>query len=372
MNKLKQTIISSLINYKGFKTKRKIVVFESDDWGSIRMPSVEVFNKLKKAGIPVEKSSYCKFDSLESNTDLEMLFEVLMCFKDEHGNHPIITANTVVANPDFEKIKASEFNEYHYEPFTETLTKYPNHNKVFDYYKLGIKEGIFFPQFHGREHVNVVMWLNLLKENNPDFLLAFENNMWGLSNDIFPKFGKSIQATFDSNNHVFLENSIQSGLALFEQLFGYKSESFIANNFIWDSNLNNILNQNGVKHLQGMKYQLLPLNELNSRKKIRHFQGEKNSYLQTYSIRNCGFELTENAYGIKKTLADISNAFFWNKPAIISTHRLNFMGELNEKNRKENLLLFKTLLYEILKKWSNVEFMNTIQLRETMINLCVE
>jgi hypothetical protein len=94
--------------------------------------------------------------------------------------------------------------------------------------------------------------------------------------------------------------------------------------------------------------------------------------LQTYLIRNCGFELTENGYGINKTLADISSAFFWNKPAIISTHRLNFMGELNYKNRNENLKLFKCLLSEILKKWPNVEFMNTVQLGKKYNNICVE
>ncbi len=372
MNKLKQSISSSLINYKGFKTKRKIIVIESDDWGSIRMPSVEVYNKLKAAGIPVNKSAYCRFDALESNTDLEMLFEVLMKFKDEKGNHPIITANTVVANPDFEKIKATEFNEYHFEPFTETLKKYPNHDRVFDYYKLGIKEGIFFPQFHGREHLNVKLWLSLIKEKNPHFLLAFENNMWGLSTDVFPSMKISIQATFDSNDHIFLKDSIQSGLALFEQLFGFQSESFIANNFIYDSSLNKTLNQNGVRYLQGMKYQLLPLNGSPTRKKNRHFQGEKNSFSQTYLIRNCGFEVTENGFDIKKTMFEIENAFFWNKPAIISAHRINFMGELNDKNRKENLSLFETLFFEILKRWPNIEFMNTIQLGKLIDNVCVE
>jgi hypothetical protein len=35
------------INLRGWKTKRKIVVIESDDWGSIRMPSPESFNSSK-------------------------------------------------------------------------------------------------------------------------------------------------------------------------------------------------------------------------------------------------------------------------------------------------------------------------------------
>ena len=70
---IKQTISRNLLNFSGWRTTRKIVVIESDDWGSIRMPSRKVFQILSANGIPVEKSSYCKFDCLESNLDLEIL-----------------------------------------------------------------------------------------------------------------------------------------------------------------------------------------------------------------------------------------------------------------------------------------------------------
>ena len=36
----------NLLNFRGWTTKRKIVVIESDDWGSIRMPSKNIFKKL--------------------------------------------------------------------------------------------------------------------------------------------------------------------------------------------------------------------------------------------------------------------------------------------------------------------------------------
>ena len=39
----KQTITHNLLNIPGWNTKRRIVVFESDDWGAIRMPSKAVF-----------------------------------------------------------------------------------------------------------------------------------------------------------------------------------------------------------------------------------------------------------------------------------------------------------------------------------------
>ena len=152
-----------LSNLPGWSTNRKIVVIESDDWGSIRMPSREVYDKLLKAGIRVDRCPYNRYDSLASEEDLSALFEILTQFRDKNGKQPAITANTVVANPDFEKIQASGFKEYFYEPFTETLKKHPAHQNSFNLWTQGMSEGIFQPQFHGREHVNLPLWLSLLQ-----------------------------------------------------------------------------------------------------------------------------------------------------------------------------------------------------------------
>ena len=43
--KLKQIISHNLLNIPGWRTKRKLVVIESDDWGAIRMPSKEIYNQ---------------------------------------------------------------------------------------------------------------------------------------------------------------------------------------------------------------------------------------------------------------------------------------------------------------------------------------
>ena len=72
MNKYKEHILQNIINTFGYKTNRKIVVFESDDWGSIRMPSKLAYSNLLKKGIGVDKSYlYDTLDSLEKKEDLE-------------------------------------------------------------------------------------------------------------------------------------------------------------------------------------------------------------------------------------------------------------------------------------------------------------
>ena len=67
-----------LYNIPGWHTKRHLVVIESDDWGSIRMPSREVYDEFLRRGIRVDRDPYCRYDRLESREDMSRLFEVLL------------------------------------------------------------------------------------------------------------------------------------------------------------------------------------------------------------------------------------------------------------------------------------------------------
>ena len=361
LNKVKKEIQLAHLNLLGRISSDPVLIIESDDWGAIRMPNLNVYSKLKKNGISVESSIYCKYDQLESNEDFDLLINLLSGIKNSNGKNPIITANYVVANPDFDKIKHADFNEYFYESIEETYKKTKGSENLLKKVKQAQSENLVLTQFHGREHVNVPLWLELLKSNN-DFLFAFNLGLWGLSKDVFPTMKKSIQATYDTIDDNYAKESIQTGLILFEKIFGFKSKTFIANNYTWSESLNNVLLENGVTHLQGMKYQLLPLEHNENRGRIRRFSGQKNSLGITYGIRNCTFEPTEMGDTVKSTMHQISRSFMYKKPAIISTHRVNFSGGLDFKNRDLNLRNFETLLKSIVKKWPNIVFLSSSEL----------
>jgi len=372
---IKKKIESNALNYKGWSTDRKLIVFESDDWGSIRMANAAAFQAIKNLGIPVDKSPYCLYDCLESEDDVEALFNLLLKYKDANGHNPVITANIVVGNPDFKKIEESGFSKYFYETFTETYKEYTGSQNVLNLLHNGTKENIIVPQFHGREHVNVALWLLLLQQKDPVFLKAFEYKMWGISNDVYTKCSKSIQATFDIDSPAelpFLHDSFTEGAKLFQSVFGFKAKSFIPNNFVWPQKLNNVLLDNEIEYIQGMKYQLLPktISEKN-RKKLRRYNGleEKTGLINT--VRNAQFEPSlwansKKADAVNRTLWEIKNAFFWKKPAVISIHRINFAGGLSRNNRESNLKLFDNLLSQILKRWPGVEFLSSVKLGESI------
>jgi len=371
LKSLKNTISGNLMNIPGWRTNRKIVVIESDDWGSIRMPSKKAYDELYNIGIPVNKSPYCRFDAIETGEDFYQLFDVLKKFRDKNGICPVITTNTVVANPDFKRIKESGYTKYYYEPFTSTYKRYKYCQDSWQAFKTGINKGFLKPQLHGREHVNVNYWLSLLQSNNEIFLKCFSLHLWGLSNDVIPTKTPLIQATFDidkRDNLDFLEQSIKEGQEIFKSHFGFISKSFIPNNFIFPLELMPALKKNGIDILQGMKYLLLPKYNSNYRSKIRRYQGQLNQFRILDLIRNCSFEPSVLGgsvdKSIKQCMTQIDNAFFWKKPAIISMHRLNFMGSFSKANRKNNLQGLETLLTQITNKYDSVEFMSSDKLGE--------
>lgn len=354
-------------NYRGWRTTRKIVVIESDDWGSICMPSNSIYQKLLQKNIRLDNCPYATYDSLASEEDLSLLFSVLSDFRDQKGNHPVITANTVMMNPDFKKIEKSGFAEYYNEPFTDTLKNYSAHEKSFDIWKQGMADRLFFPQFHGREHINSKAWLQALQDENSLYRSVFDDEVCWLGPKQNPGNRVSIRATYDTEEAEDLEThkrNIREGLEGFKTLFGYTSESFIAPNFIWHPGLNQTLSENGVYYIQGMKYQKLPLLGNQKRDAIRHFQGEQNNSGQHFLIRDCVFEpsqFPENHDNIGECLKGIKDAFFWKKPAIITAHRLNFIGYIHPENRNRNLKQFRGLLEAIVKTWPDVEFMTSVE-----------
>ena len=363
MMTLKQAITHNLLNIPGWRTKRKIVVIESDDWGAIRMPSRSIYNKLLLEGYRVDKNCYEKYDSLATEKDLSALFDVLRKYTDKNGNHPIITANCVVANPDFEKIKLNNFLNYYYEPFTDTLKRYKGCENSFELWKQGMHEGLFKPQFHGREHLNVARWMKFL-QTDTDTRHVFDHGLMGLfpkGDDIENNFQRALDDSFYKGQSYW--NLLAEGLELFEKIFGYKSKSFIAPCYTWNPNIEERLFEMGVIGIQGMLYQRVP-----GGKSIRHWMGNRNSLGQIYSIRNAFFELTENNRidNEDDCLYRIKCAFRWFKPAIISSHRINFIGSIHEENRNSNLRKFDNLLSRIIHQWPDVEFMSSDQLFELM------
>lgn len=332
------------------------------------MPDKATYDILISHGIRADVCPFMKNDSLASEKDLTELFNVLTSFVDKHGHHPVITANCVLANPDFDRIRDSGFTEYYYENFTDTLKRYPDHSSSFNLWKKGIENGLFFPQFHGREHLNIKRWLNALKENLPLTRFAFDLRLFGISTTVSAEIKRSYLAAFDSddgNDELYLQGIIGDGIRLFNEIFDYNPVSFIAPNYVWNSKIEKTLSSYNVQYIKGLRKQIIPDTSSGTGYKLKpHFTGQLNPDKQLYIVRNCFFEpsLETANDSVLSCLSQIQNSFLWRRPAVISTHRVNYIGSIVPMNRERGLKKLNELLTGIKQRWPDAEYLTSSEL----------
>lgn len=356
------------VAWRGFHTERHLVVIESDDWGSIRMPSAEVYRKLQKAGDHPENDAFLRNDCLENVTDLTALFAVLTSTKDKNGSPAVVTANFAMANPDFDKIDPIN-GTYFFELFTDTYKRYYPDQDVFSCVQDGIKSSCFVPQLHCREHMNVNRWMSDLKQQKSDTVLAFQNHMIGIGAAFSQENPFGYMDAFNSNftSGAELSNIVHEAMGIFENTFGKKSETFVASCFVWDDSLEKSLAGVGVRGIQSGCWQNIPvgIENGNAMKRRLRFLGQKNRIGQVYTVRNCAYEpaYQQNPTKSAKECYDqIMRAFRNRKPAIINSHRFNYIGSINRENACENLKGLSWLLHTIMKNIPDVEFISTPEL----------
>ena len=365
--KTKNELSSLFINLRGKLTRDKIVVFESDDWGAIRTSNSTSLRMLEKFNVQVQKCHYTKYDALASAEDLQAFLGVLYKIRNREGKHPVVTINTIVANPDFDKIKESDYSNYFWEDFKTSLQKYPEHFDSYLLWQEGISNGIFHPQFHGREHLNISRWMTALQKGDEVTRRAFDLRICGLSSHIVSENRATHLAAFDGGDKEIRYNRaniVKEGLQIFNDIFGYSSQSMIAPNYVWNDEIEEAAYCRGVKYIQGSNAQRISKDFRDKQQIKRHYTGQKNKRDQYYLVRNCHFEPSSNPKKdwVDSCLSEINMAFTMRKPAIISTHRVNYIGFIETKNRDANLPRLESLLKQIVKRWPDVKFMTSDQL----------
>lgn len=362
---LKETIFGNLKNMFGPKTRRKIVVFSVDDYGNVRLDSAAARANLDAAGLKIY-SRFDKLDTLETKADLEQLYEVLASVKDKNQNPAVFTPFALPCNIDFEKMESEDYREFHYETLPETYLKLAAKNpQAYDgawaLWQEGIANGLMKPQFHGREHLNLSIFNDQLQKRDPQLLTALQNRSFtSISDEGYPTMQST--AAFDfwdaAENEKFVP-ILKDGLNQFEQVYGYRSNHFTPPVYSIHHSLFATLKQNGIDYIdlglvrkehQGFgKYK----SEIN-------YTGKQTPEDLSIIVRNVVFEPTEDRGidWVAFTMKQIEAAFRWNKPANISSHRVNFCGHIDPGNREKGLSALKKLLGEIVKKWPDVEFMS--------------
>lgn len=351
-----------ILDLKSKKTSKKIIIIESDDWGSIRNYSLKSKNNLIKNGI-LFKDAYEKYDCLESEEDIEKLFNVLRKYKDKNGNNPIFTANFAVANPNFKKIRENCFQDYYYETIDVTYKNYYGNNNILKKISEGIEKKLFIPQLHCREHLNVEEWMDLLRNKDITELELFNNNTIGISNGRNNRYSLMDEFSHFKYKGSYRKN-MEDAINIFLNIFGYNTNSFIASCYTWDNEIEEILKENKIDIIQGGYRQNISLYKKEKLKFKYHYMGQQNKKRQIYMVRNCIFEPTKDIINnddktVEKCIKQIDRAFKHKLPAVICSHRMNYVSGICLENRENSLKQLDKLLNNILEKYPDVEFYST-------------
>lgn len=345
---------------------KPLIAFQSDDWGSQRIP------KGAESNMKLDyQNEFIEFDTLEDESDLANLKFVLESLNIN------FTLNIVSGNPNFDKIKLNNFQTYYAQGLNQSYSYYGlNQNLINEQWTNIAESKLFDLQFHSREHVNSTFWLKALQTNDHLAKTAFEFGFWGLSTEYTRKNRKSFMATWDEYPESNDALNFESGINLFQDYFKKKPISFAPNNYIFPINSLQLLENNGIKSIQCREYLIQPqsYNFIKYRKKIPRKMGqkEKGSKDIISIVRNVQFEPSKDLFfkrrnqpfsaQIDSAAKQIQKAVEHNIPVVIDTHRVNYVGGRSEENREYGLSQLKKLVWRIQENYPKAEFISTSEL----------
>src|SRR5690606_3765047 len=152
-------------------------------------------------------------------------------------------------------------------------------------------KGYLYPQFHGREHINIAFWLDELRMGNPYFRKAFDLNCFGIDAPTVGKHRANLMAAYEYDNEIqkhFVLDSIAEGMKMFEQQFGFPSQTVVAPRHVWNDEIEYVYQKVGATGIQSALNQLVPIT--NGYKHRVHFTGKHNKTTKlSYLVRTAYF-----------------------------------------------------------------------------------
>jgi hypothetical protein len=341
-----------LSRWSDWRCSEPLVVFESDDWGMKRKECTQIVSKYG----PV--SEWANEDS-ETIDDLEGLFTVLDQFRGRNDRPPCITANFIVANPDYESIERSGFTKY-YDKFIDETEP----GEIFKKYNEGIRRRVFYPQYHGRRHVSATAFVSDLKENPEGARELLKAGCYGASSLLKGQNWRYHSEYLDwGQKKIIPYDEILKDLgesnSFFERHFGYTPKSTIPPHYIFTDETERAWREAGIKFIQGTGYRLV---QSGNEKKIRsQYMGQKSKHGLIYMIRTIKFEPREGRnQGAIEAAKNVPSLVKSGIPIVIDTHRINYTG----MHKKQGLSELRKFL-EYLMQYDPM-FITSVELGEAI------
>lgn len=361
IKKVRRLLRHFLQNVSLKKTSDILIAFDSDDWGATRVPSLKIRELLDSLNEKMLQDYFTTYDGLESDEDLELLIFLLKKYSDFKGNHPNITLNICVNNPDYKYIYENNFKDYKSQIFFETYSslEYMNSSNCLALINKGKELSVFSVQMHGSEHLNVLRWMSD-GLNSVSIINSCRNGIssCGLDYNKGNRF-----AYMDELNYYFdceLEfclNRLSLSKKVLENIFNQKMVCITPSCGVIPKKFKKIIDKLNLKYTKGAFKQFLAQRKKDKLKSVFIVKRKKNGI--NFLVRNCTFEPTLNRFAVSDCMEDIDYAIKHKKPCIISTHRINYTSRVMVENRDKSLKELAFLIEKILKKYPKAQFVST-------------
>jgi hypothetical protein len=362
----------SLPNYKpGISwDKHPAVVFESDDWGycawipdraALTGPQAVVKRFAGWETYSKETLDAYSGSTLESAADIGRIARMLTKHRGGDGRPPLIQANYIMAAPDYRTMKDSGFSPFAAGFFPDYGGRWARPG-LMAAVEDARRDGVWAPEYHGYLHFNMEVWLRLLAKGEIETKTMFDNEIT-INKTMDDEYEYDVTADFSK-----VLSRMEAGVDKFEEVFGYAPKSTIAPDYYWPKKLEPEWARAGIEVVQGWRTQKESGEEPGKFTKAWRLMTRPMGHIKTkdgrtlvYLNRNAHFEPRGipdegTEFGMQEIMDDIRKAWRRNQPAIVSTHRLNFVhldGEIVTENYKQ----FEQLISNIIMAEPGVVFL---------------
>lgn len=321
---------------------RPIVLFQSDDWGRVGLPSLQALETIQAHGIAIGNSPWDYF-GLETQGDVLALGETLAAFRDRDGVPPCFVTNFILANADLRKMRSEGFQTLRWVSIKDGFPE-PWNEQLVPAYRRNIENKVFFAGLHGFTHFNPRQFLVSLSEVSPrgDLCRTLVAQDIPYLASLTPEYNFALVNRI-RGEHFLTEADqwewISKGGALFADTFGDAPLTACAPGYRANGTTLRLWRNLGLKIAQTVgpgamarEHGLLILQ------------------------RNVFFEPVLSAPdAVARALDQATHAVELGFPVVVCTHSINYQSRFVGK-AEESRLLLRTFIGELLKKFPELRF----------------